>query len=216
MFKAALSVLALACATAANAGVTITYPSTTSIPTSNNFKADLALLGLTQYAASGSNIVLDSDSTITFYFLGSESGFDDTFKTTNALPNLTTTEHTTIVNNFSAPVLIGSDAFSAGTLINNLLFTNNGGSSGQDATVGDPGFGIFLGRGDSSGLDTNTFYFGYDDQKNDPDRDYDDFIVKAVVTPLPEPGTWALMLLGFGAIGFAARRKSSAGIPQIA
>ena len=28
-----------------------------------------------------------------------------------------------------------------------------------------------------------------------------------VVSPVPEPTTWAMMLLGFGAIGFAARRS---------
>lgn len=28
-------------------------------------------------------------------------------------------------------------------------------------------------------------------------------------TPLPEPGTWAMMLIGFGAIGWAMRRKSA-------
>ena len=27
------------------------------------------------------------------------------------------------------------------------------------------------------------------------------------LTPVPEPGTWAMMLLGFGAMGFALRRK---------
>ena len=34
---------------------------------------------------------------------------------------------------------------------------------------------------------------------------------------VPEPGTWAMMLLGFGAIGFSMRRKrSSVGLPQLA
>ena len=34
---------------------------------------------------------------------------------------------------------------------------------------------------------------------------------------VPEPATWAMMLLGFGAIGFAMRRRKSAlGLPQVA
>lgn len=33
------------------------------------------------------------------------------------------------------------------------------------------------------------------------------FDVPGVATGVPEPGTWATMLLGFGAIGFAARRR---------
>ena len=32
-------------------------------------------------------------------------------------------------------------------------------------------------------------------------------ISRAVVAAVPEPGTWAMMLLGFGAVGFAVRRR---------
>jgi hypothetical protein len=32
------------------------------------------------------------------------------------------------------------------------------------------------------------------------------------VVPVPEPGTWAMMLLGFGAVGFAMRRKNRSGL----
>ena len=35
------------------------------------------------------------------------------------------------------------------------------------------------------------------------------------VSPVPEPATWAMMLLGFGGIGFAMRRRKS-GVPQLA
>lgn len=36
------------------------------------------------------------------------------------------------------------------------------------------------------------------------------------VEPLPEPGTWAMMLLGFGAIGFAMRRSRRRPLAQLA
>jgi hypothetical protein len=39
-----------------------------------------------------------------------------------------------------------------------------------------------------------------------------------VPPPVPEPGTWAMMLLGFGGIGMAMRRRrrSSIVLPQLA
>jgi hypothetical protein len=33
---------------------------------------------------------------------------------------------------------------------------------------------------------------------------------------VPEPATWAMMLLGFAGIGVAARRRRGAGLAQIA
>jgi hypothetical protein len=202
----------------AGATATINFGSTTAIPANNNFQSFLAALGLTRYAAgAGTSISLDANSIITFYFLGSESGFNDTFQTTNALPNLLTTESSSIENHFAPnpSVLIGSDTFAAGSLANQLLFTNNGGANGTSATVGQSGFGLFLGPNTISGSTTNTFYFGYDDQAYNPDGDYDDFIVKAVVTSaVPEPATWAMMLLGFGAIGFSMRRRKM--LPKLA
>jgi hypothetical protein len=33
---------------------------------------------------------------------------------------------------------------------------------------------------------------------------------------VPEPSTWAMMLLGFGAIGFATRRRRQPKLAQIA
>ena len=45
----------------------------------------------------------------------------------------------------------------------------------------------------------------------------DGFKLKSiVVTAVPEPGTWAMMLLGFGAVGFAMRRRREGLIPQAA
>ena len=87
---------------------------------------------------------------------------------------------------------------------------------GLAATVGQPGFGIFLPQGAVTGQNVSTFYFGYDDQPTNPDRDFDDMIIRATVQAVPEPATWAMMLVGFGAIGFAMRRSRKRIIPQLA
>jgi hypothetical protein len=39
---------------------------------------------------------------------------------------------------------------------------------------------------------------------------FDDFTFNASNGAVPEPGTWAMMLLGFGAVGFAMRRRKPA------
>ena len=40
--------------------------------------------------------------------------------------------------------------------------------------------------------------------------------VGGVAAAVPEPGTWALMLLGFGAVGVSMRRRRSTHLPQFA
>jgi hypothetical protein len=37
-----------------------------------------------------------------------------------------------------------------------------------------------------------------------------------IAPPVPEPGTWAMLLLGFGAIGFAMRRRTKPILAQLA
>jgi hypothetical protein len=36
------------------------------------------------------------------------------------------------------------------------------------------------------------------------------------INPVPEPATWALMLLGFGGIGMALRRRRKPALAQLA
>ena len=206
--KKALIAIALATAsiaTNANAAVTINFSGTSPIPSSNDFQATLNGLGLTGYTATGASLVLDANSIITFELLGTESGFDDHFATISA-PNLSYTEHTSFQNDFGSPISIGSAFFGAGSLTSLLNFSAVG---GLPATVGQAGFGIFLPRGATNGQSVSTFYFGYDDQAANPDRDYDDMIIRATVrSAVPEPATWAMMILGFGFAGMALRRRT--------
>lgn len=71
----------------------------------------------------------------------------------------------------------------------------------------------------SAGLFGNVWIIG--SSRPNLDSNDDGFKLKSiVVTPgaVPEPSTWAMMLLGFGAAGAALRRsrKVTAGVPQIA
>lgn len=204
--KKTLLALALMSASAvtvpAHAAAIITFDNKASISDENNFKTQLAALGLTKYDTTGASIVLDQNSIITFHLMGSESSLNDTFSTVSA-PVLTTTEAGTFQNNFAAPILLGSRSFSAGSLAGLLNFSAIGGKS---ATVGQTGFGILLTNAQTSGAAVSTFYFAYDDEARNADKDYDDMIIRATVTSaVPEPQTWALMLAGFGFVGGAMR-----------
>ena len=204
-----LGAAALSVGTAANSSVIITFTGTNPVPGNNDFQGDLAGVGLTEYTTTGATLTLTEDSVLTFEFLGSESNFNDTF-TAGAVSF-------TEMSNFTpwSVTLLGADLFSAGSLAGLLNFSSTG--PGADATVGDDGFGIFLGEGWQSGLMTNVFYLGYDDQITNIDDNHDDMIIRVTVSPaVPEPATWAMMLMGFGAAGYAMRRRRRPVLAQAA
>ncbi len=196
----------------ANAAVTIVQGTTFAVPSVNDFQSQLAALGLTEYTTTGADLIVDVPSVITFEFLGSESAYDDTFSALGGTP-VSLSEYTPFENHFSAPVLIGSSLFGAGSLANSLIFSSDN-PNGATATVGQDGFGIFLNPNRGPGP-FNTFYLGYDDQINHQDDNHDDFIVKATIRAVPEPATWAMMLVGFMAVGFGLRRRKRPGAARL-
>lgn len=207
-FSAILAGLsAMALPAAANASAVITFGATNPIPSpANDFASQLNGLGLFTYANTGATISLNANALLRFDFLGSESGFNDTFRATG-IPNYT--EFTTLTNNFGSPIYLGSAAFGAGSLAGLLSFINSGNAT--VAGIGSDGFGIFLSRGQESGTAVSTFYLGYDDQVTNPDDNHDDMIIRVtVLPPVPEPATWMTMLLGFAAVGVGLRRRKRA------
>ena len=192
--------LAFASTSATAAEVTITVGDLGPVPDNNDFQGDLALLGLTQLATTGTAISLDEMSVITFELLGTESGFDDRFDAAG----VSFTETGGTLNLFGSPQLLGSDTFLAG------LLSAHFSSEGDSGDVGTENFAVFLDALAKTGdeIITNVFYLGFDDQITGDDDDYDDLIIRATVSPaVPEPATWAMMFLGFGAVGFALRRR---------
>ena len=194
--------------TQASASAIITFGATNPVPGNNDFQGDLAGLGLTLFTTDGATITLTENSVLTFEFFGSESGFNDTIQA-GAI-------NFTEMTNFTpwGAQLLGADSFLAGSLAGLINFSSAGGA---DATVGDDGFGIFLGANAVSGLSTNVFWLGYDDQITNVDDNHDDMIIRVTVSPaVPEPATWAMMLLGFGAAGFVLRRRRAPVLAQAA
>lgn len=83
--------------------------------------------------------------------------------------------------------------------ISDANFSSSGVMSGVSMDLG----GSFT----SNSVDFSTFYLGYQPGTNVTQTAQLSFAAPAAV---PEPATWAMMLLGFGAIGFAMRRKAKA------
>ena len=210
--KLAAAALALSIPGAVQAApmIQVNLGSTFTIPNNNNFKSQLNGLGYFGYTTTGASLILDFPARITYYFLGSESGFKDRFTAGSA----TLGESSSFENHFAAPILIGTETYlSAGSLTGLLNFTSNLGAA---ATVGQDGFGILLKSGQVSGQKFSTLYFGYDDQVGRTDDNHDDFVVMAQVASIPEPGTWAMLIAGFVLVGSLLRRRRSNGITVLA
>lgn len=204
ILAAAILALALPTTSQAAVGLTVSFGTSTLIPNTNDFHTSLASLGLTQYVASGASLFLNGPATIMFEFLGSESGFNDTFSTSGGS---SLTESGSYSNFFAAPIFIGAQSFSFGSLGGLLNFSSSGGAA---ATIGQNGFGIFLGPNQTSGSNFTSFYLGYDDEVTNQDDDYDDFVVRAtVLSAIPEPSTWMMLFGGFALLGLSARRHKS-------
>lgn len=199
--------LALAAAFAAAAPTSastfiVDFDNTTNVPGANNFQSQLGALGLAKYANFGASLSLSQRGTITFERVAAESGFANRF-TGGSVTGLESDG-----NFFANPVLIGTGDFAKGSLQGKLFFTTNG--NGDVSQIGSEGFGIFLPKAASGQFRSNVLYFGFDDLVNNDDDNHDDFILKATVTGVPEPTTWAMLILGFGLVGYSARRARTA------
>jgi hypothetical protein len=212
-FTKAVAALALALPSVALAAPTVqvNFPTALPLPTApnNEFYAPLTAIGLDRYASVGASLILSDDAWIEFWFMGSESGFSDTF---SAGP-LSHTENTWYEDHFATPVYIGGAQFLSGSLLGKLVFTSN---HGVTAGVGHDGFGIFLKAAQTTGQGVSEFYLGYDDQIGQADDNHDDFVVRVLVSAVPEPGTWAMLVAGFALVGSLLRRRKNNGVAVLA
>jgi hypothetical protein len=188
---------------AAAAEFIVKFDDTTAVSGKNDFRNQLAALGLKSYANFGTTLSISAPGVITFHRVAAESGF------TNRFTGGSVTALESNGNRFNAPVLLGADTFAQGSLHGQLFFTTNG--NGHVSHIGSEGFGIFLPKNAAGEFRSKTLYLGFDDLVKNDDDNHDDFIVRAtIVGGVPEPATWAMLILGFGLVGFAARRSRTA------
>ena len=208
---ASASALAVAATPAAAATLIVTHGATAPIASNNNFATQLGLQGLTSYTTAGATIALSGPARITFHFMGSESGFDDTFTfLADSFTGANTETETSAFTSWAAR-FVGTGQYNLGGDLAGLLNFTTTSPQGASATIGQEGFGIFLPANAVSGGGYTTLFLGYDDQRSlltPPDDNHDDFMVRMTVTAIPEPATWAMLIGGFGLVGAAMRRRS--------
>lgn len=145
-------------------------------------------------------LMIDAPGYVTFTFLGKEAGFNNFFFDIGGVPVSTILDTGPSVGMTSTQTYLaaGMLSFSFGTLTN----PPGGGVVNGAALNTSPTFAIFAGQ--SSGY---KYILGYDDVGAGPDRDFDDMVIGVNVTPVPEPEIYAMMAMGLGFMGFAARRR---------
>ncbi len=211
VYSAALLLAALPAA--ANAAFVVTYPTTQPVPVAvpaNNFAQGLALAGITRFASSGATLALATAGKIKFEFFGKEALLRGKFTVTGL--SFTAPSAPVVINNFTVgagatgtPQNLGTYSLTPGTF--NPTFSSIGVPGSFTPGSGFFGIGIPNGMPQSNGsMLTNTLWLMFDDNAV-PDDNHDDLIIRATFA-VPEPGTWAMMILGFGVIGLVMRRRT--------
>jgi hypothetical protein len=212
MIGLALASMAAAGPASAAFVVNVGAPISNVVGVGNDFAGNLTALGLDKMTADSATITLSGKATLTFDYIASESGFNNTF-TAGAL------SYTETGNKLwsTPPVLIGSFVQAAGP-INNWFFSSSGNPNGPFG-IGHNAFGIFIPAhvGVGSTWSTSVLYLGFDDQPGKADDNHDDIIIRVTAIPfadpgggaVPEPASWAMLIAGFGLVGAAQRRRKA-------
>ena len=209
----ALSLVALAAVSGtAQAGFVVSddaapYGAFVDIPTTNDFRTQLASEGFTQMRLGLKLGIIDSRPSdwISVDFFGAEAGYRNQFWANGSLlvdnqGNQSWSARPEGSFNVSDGVLdFGFCAVTIGSCLSNAA---------NDATT--------AGSFQSIGMrltDPNTAWLLWDDSGANVDDDYDDLIVRLTyhgnVRPVPEPETWTLFALALLGMMLAGRRKIS-------
>ncbi len=206
-----LAAVALLCASGvAHAG--LSFVSTENGKRTETFNS---IAGLTVAGAVGTSVALgslntDQLGTVTFTYLGNESGYNNRMLTFNGVTILT--ESNTVGASVTSGVTqVGALNFKFQDNHNGTAV--NGGSWTKNTSIGLIGTGMTVVAPGAAG--TYAYVIGFNDGggKGKTLGDWDDFVVgvnfTAAVTPVPEPETYAMLLAGLGLMGAIARRRKA-------
>ncbi len=214
---ACTSLLALGASLSANAALVIDGGANQSLPIVNNsFNTQLSAAGFDQMA-SGAQLRVDQNGFIDFYYIGAESGFNNSFTAQGSSPGDTLAEHNEGFNfagygNFTIAV-------SANDVVN-FSFNSDAATALQpvDNASGSnlQGLGIYFNSSQNNPL--LQVLLGYDDQTVNDDNDFEDMLIRADFRPSgdnvspgsPVPLPAAIWLFGAGLTGLAGFARRAA------
>ncbi|MEH2526194.1 MULTISPECIES: PEPxxWA-CTERM sorting domain-containing protein [unclassified Bradyrhizobium] len=155
----------------------------------------------------GAQLFANGPLKVEYTYLGKEAG------DTNAFLVLGNLQFSTAVSSYGDTV---SDTLSLAGLLNFAFGANQNTPSvtngfNPPAPANAPNFFIsFYDKfGNLGALSGSSGIIAFDDGGRPADADYDDLVVRFNVSAVPEPTTWAMMLLGFAGIGLLAYRRRS-------
>jgi|688.fasta_scaffold158309_4 hypothetical protein len=202
MKRGILAVALLAVSGLANAGLSFNQLSTAN-------RTEAFNVATLPFYAVGTSVGLgalqtNEKGTITFTYIGQESGFNNKFYLTiGATQMLTENPIGTQASAFVDTIGAISYKFEGNT----GKFAINGGAWATGTSIGLIGTNMTVNSG--AGAGTYQYVIGYNDSAGASTLgDWDDYVVGVNFTPaIPEPEIYAMMGLGLGLIGWVGRRR---------
>ena len=181
----------------------------------NDFLTEIGNLGFNDFVYDA-DIRFTENGHVSFYALGAESGYDNDFVAGNA-DQVGFSENSNFNQFNPLPAAFGSIYVTAGSSARNsqhdFEFSNNQAMEfvAHMENNGE-GMGIFFDNADlnqaGTRVNTDQILLAFADNGGQGDGDYDDLIILARFTSsVPEPATWLMMIMGFGLVGVASRRR---------